>query len=63
MERFIHWQNLIGLRKQLAQTADSAKRRQIMMLLAEEELKGDSPTKKMVAFVYIHNSRNVTTES
>jgi hypothetical protein len=43
MERFIHRQNLICLRKQLAEK-DEAKRRQILRLLAEEELKDDPLT-------------------
>ena len=41
MERFVHRQNLICLRKQLAETKEEAKRRQILRLLAEEEFKDD----------------------
>ncbi len=41
VERFIHQQNLICLRRQLAETNDEAKQRQILRLLAEEELKDD----------------------
>jgi hypothetical protein len=46
MERFIHRQNLICLRRQLAETKDEATRRQIVKLLAEEELKDDPLTKE-----------------
>ena len=64
MERFIHRQNLISLRKQLAETTDNAKRRQIVMLLAEEELKDDPLTKeKTVVSVNIGNSINATATS
>jgi hypothetical protein len=41
VERFIHRQNLICLRRQLAETKDEVKRRQIVRLLAEEESKDD----------------------
>jgi hypothetical protein len=43
VEQFIHIQNLTILRKQLAETANEPKRRQIMLLLAEEESKVQSP--------------------
>ena len=43
MEQFVHIQNLTILRKQLAETANEPKRRQIMLLLAEEESKVQSP--------------------
>ena len=56
MERFVHQQNLIGLRKQLAEAMDDARRRQIANLLAEEELKDDPPTnEKFGASVNIRN--------
>ena len=37
MERFIHNQNLIHLRNQLAQTTSEAQQQQILKLLAKEE--------------------------
>ena len=43
MEWFIHQQNLERYRRLLAQTADEAKRRQILKLLAEEEAKDRQP--------------------
>jgi hypothetical protein len=43
VEQFVHIQNLTILRKQLAETANEPKRRQIMLLLAEEESKVQSP--------------------
>ncbi len=46
MDRFIHRQNLICFRKQLAETKDDAKRRQILRLLGEEEWKDDPLTKE-----------------
>jgi hypothetical protein len=46
MERFIHNQNLILLRNQLAQTTNEPKQQQIFRLLAEEELKYDPLTKE-----------------
>jgi hypothetical protein len=46
MERFIHNQNLIHLRNQLAQTTNEAKQQQIFRLLAEEELKDHPLTKE-----------------
>ena len=56
MERFVHQQNLIGLRKQLAEAMDDARRRQIVNLLAEEELKDDPLiNEKLGAFVNIRN--------
>ena len=42
MEQFIHIQNLLILRKQLAETANEPKRRQILLLLAEEESKNQT---------------------
>jgi hypothetical protein len=42
VEQFIHIQNLIILRKQLAETANEPKRRQILLLLAEEESKNQT---------------------
>jgi hypothetical protein len=56
MEHFIHRQNLIWLRKQLAEAMDDARRRQIVKLLADEELKDHPQTKeKLVASVNICN--------
>lgn len=49
VERFIHQQNLICLRRQLAETNDEAKQRQILRLLAEEELKDDPSLIRHVA--------------
>jgi len=43
VEQFVHIQNLTILRKQLAETANEPKRRQIMLLLAVEESKVQSP--------------------
>jgi hypothetical protein len=37
VKQFIHIQNLTILRKQLAETANEPKRRQILLLLVEEE--------------------------
>jgi hypothetical protein len=45
MERFIHRQNLLHLRKLLAQAADPATREQIKKLLTEEEAKDQLPFK------------------
>jgi len=42
VEQFIHIQNLLILRKQLAETANEPKRRQILLLLAEEESKNQT---------------------
>jgi hypothetical protein len=39
MEEFIHQQNLLSLRKQLAETPLSTRRLQLSKLLAEEEAK------------------------
>jgi hypothetical protein len=39
MERFVHNEYLIHLRKELVGTADEAKRRKTSTLLAEEEVK------------------------
>jgi hypothetical protein len=46
MKRFVHNEYLIHLRKQLAGTADEAKRRQTSTLLAEEEIKDHLPPKE-----------------
>jgi hypothetical protein len=46
MERFVHNEYLIHLRKQLAGTTDEAKRRQTSTLLAEEEVKDHLPPKE-----------------
>jgi hypothetical protein len=39
MEKFIHQQNLLVLRRQLAETPDEARRLMLLKLLAEEEAK------------------------
>jgi hypothetical protein len=44
VEQFIHIQNLTILRKQLAETANEPKRHQILLLLAEEESRDQSPS-------------------
>jgi DNA-binding transcriptional ArsR family regulator len=44
VEQFVHIQNLTILRKQLAETANEPKRRQILLLLAEEESKVQWPS-------------------
>jgi hypothetical protein len=46
MERFVHNEYLIHLRKQLAGTADEAKRRQTSTLLTKEEVKDHLPPKE-----------------
>jgi hypothetical protein len=45
MERFVHNEYLIHLRKQVAETPDEAKRQQNSTPLAEEEVKHHSPPK------------------
>lgn len=37
MERFVHNQNMLHLRKQYAETTDEAKQRQILKLLETQE--------------------------
>lgn len=39
MDRFVHEQNLVLLRKQLEQMTDEGRRQQIARLIAEEEAK------------------------
>jgi hypothetical protein len=46
MERFVHNEYLIHLRKQLAGTTDEAKRPQTSTLLTEEEVKDHLPPKE-----------------
>src|SRR5450631_3056574 len=46
MERFVHNEYLIHLRKQLAGTTDEAKRLQTSTLLTEEEVKDHLPPKE-----------------
>jgi hypothetical protein len=46
MEEFVHQQNLLLLRKQLAETPHLARRLQLLKLLAEEEAKSCSPVKE-----------------
>ena len=43
MEKFVHQQNLVVLRKQLAETPNEAQRLQLSRLLAEEEEKDQMP--------------------
>ena len=45
MEKFVHQQNLLVLRKQLATTPNEAQRLQLSRLLAEEEEKDQMPPK------------------
>ena len=45
MEKFVHQQNLLVLRKQLATTPNEAQRLQLSILLAEEEEKDQMPPK------------------
>ena len=45
MEKFVHQQNLLVLRKQLATTPNEAQRLQLSRLLAEEEEKDQVPPK------------------
>jgi hypothetical protein len=45
MEEFIHQQNLLLLRKQLAETPPQTRRLQLLKLLAEEEAKNCAPLK------------------
>jgi len=42
VEQFIHIQNLTILRRQLAETANEPRRRQIVLLIVEEESNGQS---------------------
>jgi len=46
MERFVHNEYLIHLRKQIAGTTDEAKRQQASPLLSEEEVKDHLPSKE-----------------
>jgi hypothetical protein len=46
MERCVHNEYLIHVRKELARTAEKAKRRQTSTLLAEEEVKDHLPPKE-----------------
>jgi hypothetical protein len=46
MEIFVHQQNLLFLRKQLAVVASEAGRLQLLRLLAEEEAKDQQPPKE-----------------
>jgi hypothetical protein len=43
MELFVHQQNLLFLRRQLAETLDQARRLLLLKLLAEEEAKNQRP--------------------
>ena len=44
MELFIHQQNLLFYRKQLAETPDETRRRMLLKLLMEEEAKNTQPS-------------------
>ncbi len=46
MEEFIHQQNLLLFRKQLAETSHLTRRLQLLKLLAEEEAKNGAPLKE-----------------
>ena len=46
MELFIHEQNLLLFRKQLAETPHETRRLQLLKLLAEEEAKNCAPPKE-----------------
>ncbi len=46
MEKFIHQENLILLRKRLAEAKDEATRKIIQRLLAEEEAKDFEPRRE-----------------
>jgi hypothetical protein len=50
MERFVHNEYLIHLRKQVAGTTDEVKVRQTSTLLAEEEVKGPSTAQRKVGY-------------
>ena len=53
MEEFIHQQNLLLLRKQLAETSLQTRRLQLLNLLAEEEAKNcSSPKEKQALSLY-----------
>ena len=47
MEIFVHQQNLIFFRKQLAAQPNLTERLQLLRLLAEEEAKNQRPPKEM----------------
>jgi hypothetical protein len=53
MERFVHNEYLIHLRKQLAGTTDEAKRPQTSTLLTEEEVKDHLPPKEKWVFAFL----------
>ena len=46
MERFVHSEYLLHLRKQIGETTDEAKQRQTSPLLSEEEVKDHLPPKE-----------------
>ena len=46
MEIFVHQQNLLFLRKELAETPNEARRAFLMRLLAEEQAKNSPPPKE-----------------
>lgn len=48
MEAFIHRQNILFLRKQLAEPPDETRRRLLLQLLAEEEAKDQLPSSDLV---------------
>ena len=50
MEEFVHQQNLLSYRKQLIETSDDSRQRQLLKLLAEEEAKDQeqSPENKAI---------------
>ena len=46
MEIFVHQQNLLYYRRQLADTADDARRQELLKLLAHEEAKAVPPAQE-----------------
>jgi hypothetical protein len=46
MEEFVHQQNLLLLRRQLAEAPDEARRLWLLRLLAEEKAKNPKPAKE-----------------
>lgn len=46
MEIFVHQQNLLYFRRQLAETPDDARRQELLKLLADEEAKTEPPKEK-----------------
>jgi len=51
MQAFIHRQNILFFRKQLAEAPNEARRRLLLKLLAEEEAKGQPPSSDLVPLI------------